>query len=239
MEPQVRFCTTSDGVRIAYATMGKGHPYISVPVWFSSLKYAAYEPRVASIHQQMAANRQLVRYDRRGTGMSDRDVRDFTRGALVKDLESVIDHLKLRRVALWASDIAGPVAIEYAFRHPAMVSHLILHGCFARGQDVSTKDQIEPLIRLIRGGGEIGGEVIPFLKMPGAAPKPPRRYFTALRESSFADAAARQLEAALAEDVTDLLPQIKTPTLVLHARNDRAIPFELGRRLASLMRAFA
>lgn len=87
MEQEVRFCTTSDGVRIAYATMGKGSPpLVSVPNWFSPLKYAEHEPRLASLHQQLAANRQLILFDRRGTGMSDRDVRDFTRGALVKDL---------------------------------------------------------------------------------------------------------------------------------------------------------
>ncbi|MBI2912710.1 MAG: adenylate/guanylate cyclase domain-containing protein [Chloroflexi bacterium] len=235
MEPQVRFCTASDGVRIAYATTGEGPPIVSVPVWFSTLKYEALEPRYASFHQQLAANRQLVRYDRRGTGMSDRNVTDFSRGALVKDLEAVIDHLKLRRVVLFAGDMAGPVAVEYAFRHPDKVSHLILYGCFARGQDIGTPEAGEALIRLFRAGWEIGSEIIPVLIMPGADPDTARRYFTALRESCAAAAAAAQLEAVGREDVTELLPQIKVPTLVVHARHDRAFPFELGRQLASLM----
>lgn len=141
MEQEIRFCTTSDGVRIAYATMGKGSPpLVFVPAWFSQFKYMAHEPRVASLFQQLAATRQLVLYDRRGTGMSDRDVRDFTRGAVVKDLEAVTDHLKLRRVALLTWDMGGPVAIEYAYRHPEKVSYLILCGCFARGRDVGTED---------------------------------------------------------------------------------------------------
>jgi len=235
MEPQVRFCTASDGVRIAYATTGEGPPIVSLPVWFSTLKYEALEPRYASFHQQLAANRRLVRYDRRGTGMSDRNVTDFSRGALVKDLQAVIDHLKLRRVALLAADMAGPVALEYAFRHPDKVSHLILYGCFARGQDIGTPEAGEALIRLFRAGWEIGSEIIPVLIMPGADPETARRYFTALRESCSADAAAAQLEAVGREDVTELLPQIKVPTLVVHARHDRAFPFELGRQLASLM----
>ena len=235
MEQQIRFCTTSDGVRIAYATAGEGMPLVFVPAWLSQFKHPEYEPRLASFHQQLAANRQLILFDRRGVGMSDRDVRDFSREALVKDREAVTDHLKLRRVALLTWDIGGPVAIEYAYRHPEKVSHLILFGCFARGRDVGTEEMREGLVRLIRGGWEIGSELIPVLIMPGADANTARRYFTTLRESCSADAAADQLEAAVGEDVTGLLPEIKTPTLVLHPRHDRAFPFELGRELASLM----
>jgi len=235
MEPEVRFCTTSDGVRIAYATMGKGPPLVDVSNWISRFKYMAHDPRLADIYRQVASNRQLVLYDRRGTGMSDPDVTDFSRGVLVKDLEAVIDHLKLRRVVLHAWDTGAPVALEYAFRHPERVSHLILIGTFARGRDLGTPDVREGLIHLIRGGWKIGSETIALLIMPGADPETARRYFTALRESCSAEAAAAQEEAVFAEDVTELLPQVKTPTLVLHSRGDRAIPFKLGRELASLM----
>jgi len=112
MEQEIRFCTTSDGVRIAYATMGKGPPLVFVPIWFSPFKNIAHEPRLTSFFQELAARRHLILFDRRGTGMSDRDVHDFSRGALVKDLEAVIDELKLRRVALYAPDVAGPIAVE-------------------------------------------------------------------------------------------------------------------------------
>ncbi len=235
MEQQIRFCTASDGVRIAYATVGKGPPLVCVPNWLSPFKSAAHEPRVASIYQEMADKRRLILYDRRGTGMSDRDVRDFHREALVKDLEAVSDHLKLRRMALFAWDMAGPVAIEYAHRHPKKVSHLILVGCYVRGQDLAGQEAIEGLLGLIRGGWDIASQMWPGLVMPGTDPETARRFFTALRESCSADAAADQLEAAAAEDVTDLLPEIKTPTLVLHPRHDQAVPFAAGRQLASLI----
>ncbi len=236
MEQEIRFCTTSDGVRIAYATMGKGSPpLVYVPGPFSQFKLMAHEPRVASMWQQIAANRGLVLFDRRGTGMSGRDVRDLSRVALVRDLEAVIDHLKLRRVALIAWDMAGVVAIEYAHRHPEKVSHLILCGSFARGQDVGTPETNEALIRLIRGGWDIASEMLPAIVVPSADPETARRWITTLRESCSGNSYAAQLEAAVAEDVTDLLPEIEIPALVLHARRDRAFPFELGRELASLM----
>jgi class 3 adenylate cyclase/alpha-beta hydrolase superfamily lysophospholipase len=236
MEQEIRFCTTSDGVRIAYATLGQGSPpLLLIPDWFSPFKNIAHEPRVASFFQELAARHQLILFDRRGTGMSDREVSDFTRGALVKDLEAVIDHLKLRRVALYASDLAGPIAVEYAFRHPNTVSHLILSGCYARGLDLGRQEAAQALIRLMRSGWDVAAEMWPALAMPGADQESARRYFTALRESCSGDSAADQLEAALAEDVTDLLPEIKIPALVLHPRHDRVVPFELGRELASLM----
>jgi class 3 adenylate cyclase len=235
VEPQIRFCTTSDGVRIAYATIGQGPPLVCVPIWFSPFKNMAHEPRVASFYRELAANRQFILFDRRGTGMSDRGVRDFSRGALVKDLEAIIDHLKLRRVALYAGDVAGPIAVEYALRHPKTVSHLILIGCYARGLDLGPQDAAQALVRLMRSGWDIAAEMWPALAMPGADPESARRYFTALRESCSGDSAADQLEAALAEDVTDLLPEIKIPALILHPRHDRAVPFKLGRELASLM----
>jgi class 3 adenylate cyclase len=235
VEPEIRFCTTFDGVRVAYATTGKGPPVVYVPGWFSPFKLMAHEPRVASMWQQIAANRGLVLFDRRGTGMSGRDVRDFSRVALVRDLEAIIDHLKLRRLALMAWDVAGVVAIEYAHRHPDKVSHLILCGSFARGQDVGTQETKEALIHLIRGGWDMASEMLPALVVPGADPEIARRWITTLRESCSGDSAAAQLEAAVAEDVTDLLPEIKIPALILHARRDRVFPFELGRELASLM----
>jgi class 3 adenylate cyclase/pimeloyl-ACP methyl ester carboxylesterase len=235
MEQQIRFCTTSDGVRIAYVTLGSGQPLVFVPSWVSPLKYAEHDPRVASHNNELAARRQYILYDRRGTGMSDRDVCDFSRGSLVKDLEAVIDHLKLRRMALSTLDVGGPIAVEYAFRHPQTVSHLILNGCYARGQDIARQGTAQALIRLMRSGWDIAPEMWPPLVMPGADPESARRYFTVIRESCSGDSAAAQLEAALAEDVTNLLPKIKTPALVLHSRHDRIVPFELGRDLASLM----
>jgi class 3 adenylate cyclase len=236
MEREIRFCTTSDGVRIAYATTGQGSPpLVYVPGWFSPFKLMAHEPRVVSFNRELAAKRQHILYDRRGTGMSNRDVRDFSRGALVKDLEAVIDHLKLRRVALYAWDMAGVVAIGYAHRHPEKVSHLILCGSFARGRDVGSDETREGLVRLIRGGWDIASKMLPALLVPGADPETARRWITTVRESCSGDSAAAQLEAAVAEDVTDLLPEIEIPALVLHARRDRAFPFELGRELASLL----
>jgi class 3 adenylate cyclase/pimeloyl-ACP methyl ester carboxylesterase len=231
-EQEIRFCTTSDGVRIAYTTMGEGSPpLVFVPTWISSLKYTEYEPAMASY---IAAHRRLVLFDVRGTGISDRDVQDFSRSALIRDVEAVIDHLKLRRVALWGMDDSGPTAIEYVHRHPDRVSHLVLLGCAARGRDVRV-DDTDALIQLLRKGWDVAPEMWASLTMPGVKPATARAFFTAIRESGSGESAAAQHEARIDDDVTDLLGEIKTPTLVLHARGDPLYPFELGRQLAALL----
>src|SRR3990172_10429394 len=128
MEQDIRFCTTSDGVRIAYATVGQGPPLVRVLGWMTHLEYEWENPRWRRQVEGMGSRFTYIRYDGRGMGLSDRDVSDFSAGALVGDLEAVVDALGLEKVALLGLSQGGAVAIRYAVQHPARVSHLIIYG---------------------------------------------------------------------------------------------------------------
>jgi class 3 adenylate cyclase len=240
MEQHIRFCTTSDGVRIAYATVGQGQPLVRVLGWFTHLEF---DWQMLGPELEASAWKGLfVRYDGRGMGLSDRDVQDFSLDAQVRDLEAVIDALKLRRCALEAFSEGGPTAIAYAVRHPERVSRLILYGSYARVPLAETeegREQIALLGKLISGGW---GNDVPAsrqfftaLFMPDADGDS-IRYFNELQRVSTSARNAAAFWAEIARlDVRDLLPRVKAPTLVIHRRGDAIVSFEQGRELAALI----
>jgi pimeloyl-ACP methyl ester carboxylesterase len=132
MEQQIRFCTTSDGVRIAYATVGEGPPLVRVLGWFTHLEVEWQTAYQRAAVEAMARKYAYTRYDGRGMGLSDRDVTDFSVESQVRDLEAVMDAVGLPKVTLYALSQGGPVAVTYATRHPERVSRLVLYGAFAR-----------------------------------------------------------------------------------------------------------
>ena len=235
MEQQIRFCTTSDGVRIAYTTLGEGPPLVWAPLWVSNVKLIEHDSQFAAFAAAMGVNRRLILLDQRGSGMSDREVNDFSRQALAKDIEAVVDTLKLGRVALFSIDFACRAALEYAFRNPERVSRVILYAPYVRGKDLAPRERLDAVLKLIRSGWDLAVEIIPVLIMPGTDPETQRNFFEALRESCSAESAASWLEACFREDLTELLPRINLPTLVLHPHNDRMVSFESGRELAALL----
>ena len=244
MEQQIRFCTTSDGVRIAYATVGKGPPLVRVLGWFTHLEF---ERRMPDWERSMfggllAGNHLWVCYDGRGMGLSDRDVEDFSLDAKVKDLETVIDALQIERCAILGISEGGPTAIAYAIRHPDTVSHLILYGSFGGSIFPDTEEGrqgAETMLNLVRQGW---GSDIPAHRqfftgmfMPDADGDTIRWFNEMQRVSASATNVGKLLAALLRFDVTGLLPQINTPTLVIHRRNEAVVPFDQGRELASLI----
>ena len=133
MEQQIRFCTASDGVRIAYATVGEGPPLVKAANWLNHLEFDWHSPVWHHWLKGLSRDHLLVRYDERGCGLSDWPVEDFSFNAWVSDLETVVDALALQRFALLGISQGGPVAIAYAVRHPEKVSHLIIYGSYSRG----------------------------------------------------------------------------------------------------------
>src|SRR4030042_2974846 len=114
MEPRIQYAQTKDGVSIAFYTVGEGMPLVDMPVVLDShLQLLWKAPEFRPSYEHLVDKRQLVRYDARGTGVSERDVDDFSLDALVLDLEAVVDHLELEPFALFAACYAGPVAIAY------------------------------------------------------------------------------------------------------------------------------
>jgi len=238
MEQQIRFCTTSDGVRIAYATVGQGPPVVRVLGWCTHLEFdwELWRPSI----EPLAQDHLVVRYDGRGMGLSDRDVEDFSLDARVRDLEAVVDALKLRRCAIVAWSEGGPTAITYAVRYPERVSRLILYGSFAAWPMTEERQQaVTTLLALIRQGW---GSDLPAHRqfftgmfMPDADSGAIRWFNELQRVSASADTVVAFVSAFFQFDVKALLPRIKVPTLVIHRRGDAAVPFELGRELATLI----
>src|SRR5215210_1897011 len=133
MEQQIKFCTTDDGVRIAYATVGEGPPLVKVANWLSHLQFDWLSPVWRHWLLGLSRYHQVVHYDARGCGLSDWDVDEFSVDAWVRDLETVVEALGLERFPLLGISQGGPVGFAYAVRHPEKVSHLILYGSYACG----------------------------------------------------------------------------------------------------------
>lgn len=243
MQQQIRFCKTADGVRLAYASVGAGPPLVKVANWMSHIEYDWRTPIWRPMLERLARNRRLIRYDERGCGLSDREVDEFSLDAWVRDLETVVDAADVKRFSLFGLSQGGPIAIAYTVRHPERVSRLVLCGSYARGyKKRASTPQIEErkmLLDLVRIGW--GRETAAFrqvfsaLFLPDASPEQLRSFNDLQRESTSAENAVRMIDAFGDLDVQDVAPQVRAPTLILHARGDMRVPFEEGRRLAALI----
>jgi pimeloyl-ACP methyl ester carboxylesterase/DNA-binding CsgD family transcriptional regulator len=245
MEQQIRFCTTSDGVQIAYATAGKGPPLVKAANWLSHLEFEWQSPVWRHWLEGLSKSHTLIRYDQRGCGLSDWDVNDFSYEACVRDLKAVVDETGLDRFPLLGVSQGGSVAIAYAVHHPEKVSHLILYGSYVRGSLVrkSSKrqhEQEQTLIRLVKlGWGQENPafrQVFTSLFIPEGTLEQ-FGWFNDLQHISASPAnAERVLKAYGSIDVRDLARKVEVPTLVLHAKDDAKVPFEEGRLIAGLIR---
>src|ERR1700759_834975 len=115
---KLRFCTSSDGVRIAYATSGTGPPLVKAANWLSHLEYEWQSPIWRHWIEGLSRRHTYVRYDTRGCGLSDREPPEVSFEAWVRDLEAVVDALKLERFPLLGLSQGGAIAVAYAVRHP-------------------------------------------------------------------------------------------------------------------------
>jgi DNA-binding SARP family transcriptional activator/pimeloyl-ACP methyl ester carboxylesterase len=240
---EVKFCRTSDDVRIAYAAVGDGPPLVWAAHWLSHLAYSWESPVWRHWTEEFGKDHSFVHYDERGNGLSDWDVPEFSVDAFVRDLEAVVDTLGLDRFALMGSSKGGPTAAAYAARHPQRVSHLILYGTFAQGwrklKNAAQIERTEAMITLMRQGWAQDNPAIrqylTSLFVPDATLEEMGSFNELQRISSSAENAARLLRSISEFNVLDLLPGITAPTLVLHCRGDATLsaPFEQGQLIAS------
>lgn len=243
MEQTIRFCTAPDGVRIAYAVAGKGPPIVKVANWLTHLEFDWESPVWRHVLEGLAEHRQLIRYDVRGTGLSDRDVSDISFEHFVTDLGAVVDTLGLERFPLLGLSQGGAVGIAYAIRNPQRVSHLILFGCSSRGaahRPTQGPELVATRRAIIRQGWGSDDpsyrELFSAQFLPDGTPEQLRWFGELQRVSATAEIAEKITVASANADVRALLPQIKVPTLILHSRGDRRIPIDMGRELATLIR---
>jgi pimeloyl-ACP methyl ester carboxylesterase len=241
VDQKIGFATTSDGVRIAYATSGAGPPVVQVLGWVTHLERGLFSPAYFGDYiKRLSAHHFLVRYDGRGFGLSDRGVRDYSLDARVRDLEAVVDALHLDRFALYAISAGGPTAIAYTVRHPERVTRIGFYGSFARiVASAEERQQWEAMRTLVSTGWGSDNtayrQLFTSLFMPDGNEVDMRVFNEMQRISANAGDAASFIAEMIDIDATGLAPNIRVPALVIHRRGDLIVPFEQGRELASLI----
>jgi pimeloyl-ACP methyl ester carboxylesterase len=237
----ISFCRTSDGVNIAVATVGNGPILVKTANWLNHLEHDWQSPIWLPMLQRLAARFRLVRYDGRGNGLSDRDVADISQDGFVRDLDAVINTLDADRFALLGLSQGAAAAVTFAARHPNRVSRLVLYGAYAQGrnrrgssEDATTAQAV--LAMMQQGWGHADSafmRAFSSLYLPNASREQVKSFADMQRLSTSGEIATRLRIACDDIDIIDLLPKIKVPTLVVHARHDQVAPLEQGRLIAA------
>lgn len=227
----VRFCRSADGARIAYGLSGTGPMLLRAGHWLTHLEHDWHSPIWRPFLDALGRFATVIRYDQRGTGLSERAVAAFALDRFVDDLAAVADAAGLERFPIYATSQGVPVALEYAARHPDRVSGLILHGGFAKGRllrSEAERAQGEAYITLMRHGWAAEGsqflQAFASIYIPDGTPEQIRSLVELQRISTNAETAVCLRRAFDSLDVTHRLAEVATPALVIHGRNDGVHP---------------
>ena len=233
----IRYTRVSGGLNIAWSSAGSGYPLVRSLGWFTNLEKEWESPISSAFCQKLASRFQLIRYDGRGMGLSDRDVIEFTAETRLEDLEAVIDASGIEKFALLGMSEGGSTAIKYAAKHPERVSHLVLWGTFLATPIPDDIPQIAPIGRLVPKYW--GSDSTAFHQMFTATFLPDgnaaeNKLFNELqRTSATPETAAAFLMSTTKIDVRDVAGDVKVPALVLHRKGDLAIPVKYGKEVAA------
>lgn len=232
-EQSIQF-TTVDGRQVAWATVGEGPALVLGGWWMSHLELNWRDPAFRAFVETIARHRTVVRYDAPGLGLSDRGQPPSSDlDEQVAALAGVIDALGAESVDLFAASSGGPVTTAYAAANPQRVRRMVAYGSYASGSGIVDDGARESILGVVRGHWGLGSRVLADVFMPEASGAARQAFVEFQRESASAELAARALECVYAFDVGDRLGGIETPVLVLHRREDRAIPYRLGQDLAA------
>ena len=239
---RIRYLRTPDGVQLAWAEAGAGPVLIKAANWLTHLEYDWESPVWRHWIRFFSGHFRFIRHDERGCGMTDWDVGDLSFARWVEDLETVTDAAEVREpFALLGISQGGATCIAYAVRHPERVSRLILYGAYSRGLarrgEPDTEREYAAIIELARlSWGKDNPsfrQVFTSRFVPEATSEQMDWFNELCRKTTSPRIAAELLETRAQIDVSGLLGRVRTPTLVVHARNDGVTPISEGRRLAS------
>jgi pimeloyl-ACP methyl ester carboxylesterase len=240
----IHFCSTLDGVRLAYALSGDGPPLVKASNWLTHLDYDWESPVWSHWWHRLSERHRLIRYDERGCGLSSWDVDDFSLDAYERDLATVVDVLGLERFPLLGISQGGAIAIRYAARHPERVTRLVLYGAGALGRRRRTEsrtqlrelDALAELMRVSWGAEEPAFQRVYDARFLPDGPIERWRAFDELQKKTASPQnAARLWESFGSFDVTDEARSLRVPTLILHGRDERLRPFADAEQLAQLI----
>ncbi|MWD29991.1 alpha/beta fold hydrolase [Aquicoccus sp. SCR17] len=236
----IRMTASADGTGIAWAASGEGPSLLRAGHWLSHLQLDWHSPVWRPLLERLGRRHRLIRYDQRGTGLSDRACGPITLDSCAADMRAVADAAGLDRFAIFAVSQSVPVAVAFAARHPDRVRALVLHGGFVRGSLLRDGDEgqrmTETFLDLIRSGwgrpDSAFMTAFSTLFMPEATREQVDSLIEMQLQSASPERAVELRRAIGAFDVSDLLDRVACPVLVSHARGDAVQPFEEGRRLA-------
>jgi len=234
MEREVRYCTTEDGVRIAYCSQGEGPPLVITPIFVESFSLYHLLPEIEQFLERLMTVRRVVLYDGRGTGLSQRDVTFEPRG-VDEDLAAVVAATGEQPAALWANGTYGPSAIRFAARHPESVDRLVLFGACARLSDAFPDAVLRSFAELAKTNWPLAAQTFGDMSTRQADPAAGLRWGEVYRQSTTGDLLALLMEAVIVqgEDARAELPNVRVPTLVIHRKDDYNIPLALGQEIAA------
>lgn len=228
-------------VRIAYDVFGTGPlTLVVIPGWVSHLTFDWNTPEIRAYYERLARHRRVVRYDKRGTGLSDRTIgiETYRPETQVNDLLRVLDAAGIERAALLGWSEGGPIALSFAARYPERVSHLILYGTYARlalAPDYPKgrpPERMAAIVALVRQDWGLGSKIISDMAVPDGD-ETRARWLTEYQRAVMSPSVAADFLAANYQiDVGPLLASVTTPALVLHRRHDTLIAFAFGEYLA-------
>ncbi|RLC59091.1 MAG: hypothetical protein DRI30_01400 [Chloroflexi bacterium] len=232
VDREIRYCTTEDGVRIAYCVEGDGPTtIIALPIHFESFSLDHMMPVYQQFYRDLGAGRRIIRLDHRGGGLSD-VVSTFPDGFRLKELESVARSVGADHYVIWAPTTAGPEAIEFAVKNPDLVSHLIFYGTYAALSDVVSEDLLEGFADLAKGNWEIVTQTMADMggrrEFPDETAQLGDWYSQSQTAETFLSWVFRYNP-----DSRPLLSQVSVPALILHRINDTFVPFSVGQKLAA------
>jgi pimeloyl-ACP methyl ester carboxylesterase/DNA-binding CsgD family transcriptional regulator len=233
-ESEIRFLRFA-GRRVAYAVTGEGPALVAPAWWISHLELDWSDQSFRDLWSTIAEGYTLVRYDRLGVGMSDREVRDedLTLEGDVALLSAILEELGLKKVSLIGGSSGGCAAIAYAARFPERVDRLLLYGAYADGPSITSSAVGDAIVGTVRSHWGLGSRLLADIFSGDADSTEQERLARYQRESASPETAALLLELVYRNDVRADLGLVRAPTVIVHRRGDRAIPYRLGRELAA------
>jgi pimeloyl-ACP methyl ester carboxylesterase len=231
---EIRFLQFADR-RVAYAVTGTGPPLIAPAWWISHLELDWGFAPFRRLWETVGEGYSLVRYDRLGVGMSDRELRDedLTLDCEVALLCAVLGELALEKVSVVGGSSSGCAAIAFAARFPERVDRLLLYGAYAEGSSITSPEVRQAIVGTVRSHWGLGSRVLADIFLGDTSSAEQERLARYQRAAARPETAAALLELIYRTDVRAELERVRAPTLVVHRRGDRAIPYKLGRDLAA------
>ncbi|HET7666776.1 MAG TPA: alpha/beta fold hydrolase [Mycobacterium sp.] len=231
---EIRFLPIG-GRRVAYEVRGDGPPLVAPAWWVSHLELDWQNANFQRFWQGVADGYTLIRYDQLGVGMSDRTLRssDLTLDFEVATLRALVDELELERVSLIGGSSGSCTAVAFSAAYPERVERLVLYGSYPDGAELTAPGVGHAILAAVRAHWGLGSRLLSDIFLGGADSAEHERFARLQRESATAEAAADLLGLVYRLDVRDRLPLVRRPTLVVHRRHDRAVPYRCGREVAA------